>query len=387
MKRTIATLLFGLLAALVGALLFAWSGLYSVAASKGHWPITRWFLDFALENSVETHSIGITVPELNERQLVVKGAGHYETGCAPCHSAPGRPRSPIVTGMTPAPPELGPMIGKWDPAELFWIVRHGLKYTAMPPWPAPERVDEVWAMVAFLLQLPDLSPSRYRELAFGPVSPDPEESAGAADHLAELVQAIGPIFDECARCHGRKGEGRGSGAFPKLWMQSEDYLDAALRAYAAGERRSGIMQPMAAGLTEEQTAALARYYAEVEEPQQLRAISDDGAVDPAAIAAGAEIANQGIPEEGVPACLVCHGPGEPRNPLFPRLAGQYADYVALQLRLFAARRRGGTPYAEIMRLVASRLTEEQIENVALYFATLEPRLSEQSEARSDTYSD
>lgn len=382
MKRTIVTLALGLLALLVGALLFAWSGVYNVAATKGHWPITRWFLQFALENSVETHSMGIAIPELDDAQLVLKGAGHFETGCAPCHSAPGRPRSPIILGMTPVAPELGPTIHQWQPAELFWIVRHGLKYTAMPPWPAPERQDEVWAMVAFLLQLPDMSPERYRELAFGQVAPDPEETTGASEHLAELVQAIGPIFDECARCHGRDGDGRGAGAFPKLSMQSEDYLAAALRAYAAGERRSGIMQPMAAGLTDEQIAALARYYAETERAP-LGAGGDRQPPDPGAMAAGAEIAARGIPEEGVPACLVCHGPGEPRNPLFPRLSGQYADYIALQLRLFAAGTRGGTPYAEIMRLVASRLTEEQMDDVAAYFASIQPRRGEAASAAAE----
>lgn len=376
MKRTIITLSLALLAALIGALLFAWSGLYSVAATKGHWPITRWFLEFALRNSVETHAMRIKTPALDDPRLVMMGAGHFETGCAPCHSAPGRPRTPIVTGMTPEPPELAPTIRDWEPAELFWIVKHGLKYTAMPPWPAPEREDEVWAMVAFLLELPDMSPDRYRELAFGPVQPDPEETAGASAQLAELVQAIGPILNECARCHGYDGAGRGTGAFPKLWMQTEEYLYAALRAYAAGERKSGIMQPMAAGLTEEQTAALARYYAHIEDAPHLSGIGDEPAPDSAAVTAGAAIAATGVPEEGIPACRVCHAAVEPRNPVFPRLAGQYADYIVLQLKAFAAGHRGGTPYAEIMRLVASRLSEEQMRNVALYFATLEPRPSE-----------
>jgi cytochrome c553 len=58
--------------------------------------------------------------------------------------------------------------------------------------------------------------------------------------------------------------------------------------------------------------------------------------------------------------------------MYPQLAGQYAEYLALQLRLFKDDRRGGTPYAHIMRMVAARLTPEQIAAVAAYYASLPP---------------
>ncbi|HEX2256154.1 MAG TPA: c-type cytochrome [Afifellaceae bacterium] len=379
MKTWTGILLAGLAALAAGALLFAWSGLYNVSASAGHWPVTTWFLRFTLENSIETHSLGITAPPLDDAGLVLKGAGHFETGCAPCHGMPGRPRGPIVLGLTPQPPDLTHKIEEWSDRELFWIVRNGLKYTAMPPWPAPERQDEVWAMVAFLRQLPQLDAAEYRDLAYGPARDDPEAASGARMNLAEIVQAIGPIIHECARCHGWDGAGRGEGAFPKLAIQNPDYLAAQLRAYASGARRSGVMQPIAAALTERQMADLARHFAEAEADAAPRVRSPDGA-EPAPspdAAAGAEIAETGIPEQGVPACLVCHGETEPRNRLFPHLAGQYADYLELQLRLFAEGSRGGTPFADIMRMVASRLNEEQRRQVAAYFASLpEPRTGE-----------
>lgn len=364
MKRTLLTLLAFALAAVVIGFLAAWAGLVPVAASAGHWPVTRWFLHFTMQQSVETRALGIEVPELDDAALVLRGAGHYESGCAPCHGAPGRPRSVIVRQMTPEPPYLPPQIPEWEPNELFWIVRHGIKFSAMPAWPALQRVDEVWAMVAFLQHLPDLSPAEYRRLAWG------EPAAGAevaANRLRELGDPLDRALDSCARCHGLDGLGRGAGAFPKLAGQTETYLWASLRAYAAGERHSGIMQPIAAGLSEETMRTLARYYGE-RPPSPL---VPSASVDPELFRRGEAIARTGIPSQGVPACIQCHGPkAGPRASIFPVLADQYPEYLALQLELFQAGRRGGTPFAHIMRTIALRLTPEQIRAVALYYGSL-----------------
>lgn len=85
-----------------------------------------------------------------------------------------------------------------------------------------------------------------------------------------------------------------------------------------------------------------------------------------------------MPDKRVPACVTCHGPGGTRrNPHYPRLAGQYADYILLQLTLFKAQTRGGTPYHHIVERVASQLTDEDMRAVAAFFASLpataEPR--------------
>src|SRR3546814_17729445 len=67
------------------------------------------------------------------------------------------------------------------------------------------------------------------------------------------------------------------------------------------------------------------------------------------------IARRGDPARGVPACVACHGLEQgPRFPHYPRLAGQQAWYLALQLRLLKAGERGGTPFAPIMHAVAER---------------------------------
>jgi cytochrome c553 len=86
---------------------------------------------------------------------------------------------------------------------------------------------------------------------------------------------------------------------------------------------------------------------------------------------GKAIASRGIPSQRVPICVHCHGPGAThRNPAYPGLAGQDAAYLILQLELFKKGHRGGSAYAHLMRPVATRLTPEQMRDVALYYASL-----------------
>jgi cytochrome c553 len=341
---------------------FAWSGLFNVAASSGHWAITSWLLHYVMRQSVETRALGIEAPSLDDPALVHRGAGHYASGCAPCHGAPGQERSPVAREMTPAPPYLPPRIPHWEPEELFWIVRHGVKFTGMPAWVALEREEEIWAMVAFLRQLPEMTPQDYRRLALGELA---DAKARPPDRLEGLADPFEPVLADCARCHGRDGAGRNVGAFPRLDGQSEDYLLATLEAYATGGRHSGIMQTAAAHLGEAEMRRLAEHYASMGDPSP----SGPEQSSPELEELGEKIARRGVPADGIPACVTCHEPSfRTRYPYYPALRGQTASYLAQQLRLFREGVRGGTAYAHIMATIARRLNDDQIEAVTAYFA-------------------
>src|SRR3546814_3075984 len=148
--------------------------------------------------------------------------------------------------MLPLPPDLPDTRGAWDAAELFWIVKNGLKYTGMPAWVARDRDDEVWAVVAFLRRLPGLGAEEYLELSR---LPDGDASGRSIEESARLIASAGPVGDDliaCARCHGLTGNGGGARAFPRLAGQNKRYLLQSLRNYADGSRPSGLMQPVAA---------------------------------------------------------------------------------------------------------------------------------------------
>ncbi len=364
LKIAIASVAACAIALAVGAFLFAWSGLYSVAASRGHWAVLEVILEFGMRSSVRTHAIGIDVPELDDPALVERGAGHFQGGCAPCHGAPGRSSSPIVHAMLPEPPDLAASAPSWQSEELFWIVKHGLKYTGMPAWASQERDDEVWAVVAFLRRLPQMDAAQYWTLA----SLDPREQDIPIRSLAQ-GGPVGTGLAACSRCHGLDGAGRASGAFPRLDIQTADYLFAQLQAYAAGARQSGIMQPVAAELEVAEMRRLAEYYAaQRPAPAQIPAESEDRL-----LAIGQTLTTAGLPNQGIPSCNSCHAQDPAlHNPLYPSLAGQYAAYTAQQLALFKSGGRRDTPAAEIMSVIAERLTAEQIDAVSLYLARLRP---------------
>ena len=159
----------------VAAVFVAWIGFFNIGASTGHWKITEWFLHFAMRSAVRTYSLAVEVPERLPIEGIQPAAGHFERGCAICHGAPGVPQSPAVLRMLPRPPDLAPGIGAWTDAELFRIVKYGVRFTGMPAWPTQERDDEVWAMVAFLRALPQMDAPTYRELAIGGEGAVPEE--------------------------------------------------------------------------------------------------------------------------------------------------------------------------------------------------------------------
>jgi cytochrome c553 len=363
------------LAAVLGAggFLVSASGIIPIKASSRHWAVTRWFLNFSKERSVATHSLGIKVPDLDVEWRILKGAGHFETGCRPCHGGPDAPQPRIPHAMTPNPPPLGPEVSQWKPSELFYIVKHGIKFTGMPGWPAENRDDEIWAVVAFLRKLPALEAAQYRDLVHGG-----QNSAKRAP-IQDLLppESIRPIIAQnCARCHGHDGNGRRTGAFPKLAGQKAEYLRASLAAYASGTRHSGIMEPIAAAIDSETLTEIANYYS------GLRLAGTTNTADAAALEAGRRIAAEGIPSRSVAACNECHEHRSAnRNPAYPRLAGQYAEYLQLQLELFQKRSRGGTEYAHIMHHTADGLTARERHEIAMYFASLRHRAGQEEEER------
>lgn len=345
---------------IVAVFLIAASGLYSIAASRGHWAPVEWFLEFGLRRSAATHTIGIQTPTLDDPAMIAAGMGHYEIACASCHGAPGRPPNPLTQTMLPPPPYLPDRVLTWKPKELFWITKNGLKYTGMPGWTAPDRDDEVWSVIAALLRMPGMDAPSYQSFIESDTPRGPEDEA---DSMRRFI-TTGPPGESlvaCARCHGIDGAGGGAGSFPRLAGQSRDYLLHALNAYADGTRPSGMMQPIAAAVTPEDRARLATYYAAMSAPATRAAAAD----------AGARLAATGDPARGIAACDACHAT-DGISPLYPRLAGQHAWYLRQQLTLWRDGKRGGTPLSEIMAAAVRGISEADIAAAAAHYAALPP---------------
>ena len=348
--------------AVIGGALFAWSGLYDVAASAGHLAITRDFLQYVMKQSVAFHAPQLKAPPLEDPKLILRGAAHYHTGCAPCHGARGTQASPIELRATPPPPPLYDVERTFSPDELHWIVKHGIKMTAMPAWPSQQRDDEVWAIVAFLEKLASLDQNAYEELATGsePKIARAEQKPGLSA-LAEPPPEVGLV---CARCHGIDGRGR-EHAFPNIAGLNGAYIRDQLDAFSDGTRPSGFMQPVAANLTDEEKQKLSAYFARLP-----RGEVEESVVAAADLKLGKSIAQFGISGK-VPGCLSCHSANPADlSPDIPQLIGQSYEYLVQQLLLFRSGARAQTRNDETMARFSKELTETEIKAVSAYFASL-----------------
>ncbi len=150
------------LAALLVILVY--TGAYDVAADSAHSRLTRWALSTTMEKSVERQAAGIAAPDLSDPARVRAGAAHYKENCEVCHSGPGAEESEIHKGLNPRAPELVRTADDWSAPELFWIAKHGIKMSGMPAFGRTHSDEELWNAVAFVQELPKMSPARYAEL-------------------------------------------------------------------------------------------------------------------------------------------------------------------------------------------------------------------------------
>jgi cytochrome c553 len=162
----------------------------------------------------------------------------------------------------------------------------------------------------------------------------------------------------CLACHGPNGNSSNP-EWPNLAGQGARYVTEQLKLFRDGKRINPVMMPMAAGLSDQDIADLAAYYAS-QSPVGLEA-------DPSYWQAGEKLYRGGDPSRQVPACIACHGPvGRGNVPAaYPALRAQHSVYTQKQLTDYAAGTRPGAN-AAIMQTIAQRMTAEDIRNVASY---------------------
>ncbi len=152
--------LFGLLL----VLLVAYTGAYNIAASQDHSPFVRWVFSTTMNNSVATRAEELDVPTEFTTAQIEAGAQHYKAMCEHCHAGPGVDRAEWAQGMLPQPPHLVEAAAHWQPNEVFWLVKHGVRMSAMPAFGETHGDAELWDIAAFVKQLPGMTASEYAAL-------------------------------------------------------------------------------------------------------------------------------------------------------------------------------------------------------------------------------
>lgn len=183
----------------------------------------------------------------------------------------------------------------------------------------------------------------------------------------DAAKAQGMVNQVCAACHAADGNSQ-IAVNPKLAGQIPEYLHKQLADFkaAAGkkaERDNPVMAGMVAGLSPEDMRNIAAYYAH--QPARPGAAKSKDLV-----ALGQKIYRGGIAGKGVAACASCHGPNGAGMPAqYPRLSGQHAEYVEVQLKAFRSGERANDP-GSMMRGVAEKLSDREIRGVSDYIAGL-----------------
>jgi cytochrome c553 len=166
----------------------------------------------------------------------------------------------------------------------------------------------------------------------------------------------------CVACHNADGNSAAP-ANPKLAGQHPEYLTKQLTDFKSGERKSAIMAGMVAALSPEDMKNLGAYFGGNKN-------APGSAKDKTLIALGQKIYKGGNQASGVPACASCHGPSGAGIPIqFPALRSQHGEYTLAELKKFRSGERTNDA-AKMMRVIASKMTDQEMAAVAEYISGL-----------------
>ena len=178
MKLVFATVLAAALLGIVVAAAIVRGGLYDVSVTAQHTPPVYWLLQTVMHYSVKRRARAIEPPALGDEGLQQRGAEVYAANCVRCHGAPGVAPGEFANSMQPLPGPLVDALSRWLPRELYWITRNGIKMSGMPAWEYRLSDDDLWALVAFLVKLPQLSAQAYASLHLEPdAAPDRDDGS------------------------------------------------------------------------------------------------------------------------------------------------------------------------------------------------------------------
>jgi mono/diheme cytochrome c family protein len=143
---------------------FVGSGIYNIGADDHHTKIVLAVIEQLRERSIAARARAFDPPNLDDPTRIGAGAEHYAALCVGCHLAPGVTTSDIRAGLYPHPPNLAKEDTR-DAQRAFWTIKHGIKMSAMPAWGKTLDDSAIWNLVAFVRQMPAISPETYQQLS------------------------------------------------------------------------------------------------------------------------------------------------------------------------------------------------------------------------------
>ncbi|MCY4144515.1 MAG: c-type cytochrome [Gammaproteobacteria bacterium] len=192
------------------------------------------------------------------------------------------------------------------------------------------------------------------------------EEAPVDTAIADVVDTeVGrSLSASCTACHGNDGNAL-QAENSNLAGQNEKYLFRQLQMIQSEEREIVVMKGLLNAFDDGDLRNIAAYYASL--PGRI------GQSNPEGLEEGEAIYRGGILEKKVAACTACHAPNGNGNMLagFPRVSGQTVEYTVAQLKAYREQERTtDEDYGGMMRDIAARLTDSEIEALANYMTGL-----------------
>jgi mono/diheme cytochrome c family protein len=176
--RFIAGFIAALIVICIAGLIYIYSGAFNVAATAADPKILEWILSTTMDRSVSQHAKEIQAPAQLTDEQARQGYAFYNQTCVHCHGAPGKDAPGISKGLNPEPPSLTDVSDDWSPAELFWIVKSGIKMSGMPAFGPTRKDEEIWNVVALVQRMKkDMTAAEFNQFNPAPAASAPAPAA------------------------------------------------------------------------------------------------------------------------------------------------------------------------------------------------------------------
>ncbi|MEO5501798.1 MAG: cytochrome c [Ginsengibacter sp.] len=163
MRKIFLTIIITSVVIISASLIYIYSGAFNVRQSKDN-SLSEWILNTTKDHSIHKRISNIKVPPMNDSSRFSVGFIHYNEMCINCHGGPGVSPEDLTKGLFPTPPKFYKSDDMPEPAEAFWIIKNGIKFTSMPSFGTTHDDDKIWAITDFLLnKMNKMSPEEYKE--------------------------------------------------------------------------------------------------------------------------------------------------------------------------------------------------------------------------------
>jgi mono/diheme cytochrome c family protein len=138
---------------------FAYLGFVNMRADKPPSKMEAGFAGHAMDASVARNAPKVTNPVIADEANLAAGARVYRDRCALCHGDPANPESPLANSFNPAAPQFMNDRADMPENQNFYILEHGIRWTAMPGWTHVLSQHQIWQTVTFLSHMHELPPT------------------------------------------------------------------------------------------------------------------------------------------------------------------------------------------------------------------------------------